>query len=454
MFAMSKPFLTTPLAALSFLPSAADSTAEKPEPVPAVPVAVFLSSIGVCTTFPDRGQPIDKTVEMIRYCGFRWVRGGIEGLTDDGPTTLETFLTLHRETGVKFNWGLVSGGTDIARLLETGRVLADMGALFAFEGNNEPNNWGVTYGGAKGGGHGNENWVPVACVQRDLYAAVKADPLLREFPVWSISEAGGQLQNTGLQYLVIPEGAGTAMPDGTRYADALNVHNYIYHPAAPAVEDNKTWDAASPGSDCRIDGLYGNHGVTWARRYPGIAPEALERTPRVTTETGTTIGGEVTEEIHGLNLLSLYLAQFRRGWRFTSVYLLRDRTDEGGNQTFGFFAPDYTPRKAAHYLHNLTTILEDSATKDPPRTLSYAVEGRTPTVHDLLLAHSDGTFRLIVWGESVRDAHPVTVRLARPCSTVCIFNPVVGTEPVATLASTAAIPLTMRNHPFILEIRE
>jgi len=28
--------------------------------------------------------------------------------------------------------------------------------------------------------------------------------------------------------------------------------------------------------------------------------------------------------------------------------------DEGGNQQFGFFRPDYTPRKAATYLHNLT----------------------------------------------------------------------------------------------------
>ena len=55
----------------------------------------------------------------------------------------------------------------------------------------------------------------------------------------------------------------------------------------------------------------------------------------------------------------MYLDQFKRGWSHTAVYLLRDRTDEGGNQSFGFFKPDYTPRKAAVYLHNLTTILAD-----------------------------------------------------------------------------------------------
>ena len=89
---------------------------------------------------------------MIRYAGFRWVRGGIEGLTDRGPTTLQTYLDLHRATGVRFSWGLGSGGTDVGKLVATARTIAAAGALLAFEGNNEPNNWGVTYRGEQGGG--------------------------------------------------------------------------------------------------------------------------------------------------------------------------------------------------------------------------------------------------------------------------------------------------------------
>ena len=46
-----------------------------------------------------------------------------------------------------------------------------------------------------------------------------------------------------------------------------------------------------------------------------------------------------------MNLLSMYLDQFKRGWGYTSVYILRDRTDEGGNQKFGFYTPDYKPPK-------------------------------------------------------------------------------------------------------------
>ena len=64
----------------------------------AVRTTDFLNSIGVVSTFPDRGQPIEKTIEMVKYVGFRWVRGGIEGLTAKGPTTVQTYLKLHRQT--------------------------------------------------------------------------------------------------------------------------------------------------------------------------------------------------------------------------------------------------------------------------------------------------------------------------------------------------------------------
>ncbi|HEX7447799.1 MAG TPA: hypothetical protein VF306_09660, partial [Pirellulales bacterium] len=236
----------------------------------AIPAGDFLNSIGVVTTFPDRGQPLTKTIEMVKYAGFRWVRGGIEGLTADGPTTINTYLDLHRETGVRFSWGLVSGGSDLEKLLKTARRLAAADALLAFEGNNEPNNWGVTYQGEAGGGRA-PSWLAVAKLQRDLYDAVKRDPLLKKYPVWSISEGGAETDNVGLQFLEVPAGAATLLPDGTRYADFANVHNYIYHPASPGLDDNKTWNAADPTSACKVDGLYGNYGVTWAKHFRGYS---------------------------------------------------------------------------------------------------------------------------------------------------------------------------------------
>lgn len=424
------------------------------EPVPARSASDFLNSIGVVTTFPDRGQPLDKTVEMVKYCGFRWVRGGIEGVTESGPTTMKTYLDLHRETGVKFNWGLVSGGTDIPRLLSTGRQLADAGALLAFEGNNEPNNWGATYQGRKGGGSG--TWLPVAHLQRDLYQAVKNDERLKSFPVWSLSEGGAQTDNVGLQFLTIPEGADTLMPAGTRYADFANVHNYIYHPASSRVEDNKTWNAADPTSACKVDGLYGNYGRTWAKHFSGYPEEELKTLPRVTTETGTTIGGEITEEIHGLNLLTIYLAQFARGWSHTAVYLLRDRGDEAGNQSFGFYTPDYQPRKAAHYLHSLTTILKDDHSPRHVRSLPYAIMPRTATIHDLLLQKNDGSLCLIVWNERVTGSDRVTMDFGSVQPHIIEYDLTGDPKPTGTASNAQSLTFDLNNHPlvFVLPARE
>jgi hypothetical protein len=432
---------------LEVLPSA------RPAPTAAIPAAAFLDSIGVVTTYPDRGQPLDKTVRMVKYCGFRWLRGGIEGLTARGPTTLQTYLDLHRQTGARFSWGLGSGGSDLDRLVRTVRRFAQADALLALEGNNEPNNWGVTYRGERGGGRA-PSWLAVARLQRDLYRTLKGDPVLKKYPVWSVSEGGAEVDNVGLQFLTVPAGAGTLLPAGTRYADCANVHNYVYHPGAPARMDNRTWNAADPTTACRVDGLYGNYGVTWAKRFRGYPEAELRDLPRVTTETGCAVGGAVTEDVQALNLLTLYLDQFKRGWAHTAVYLLRDRTDEGGNQRFGFFRPDYTPRKAAVYLHNLTAILADRGPAARPGRLAYSIPEQPPTVHELLLQKGDGTFALVVWGERLTGADEVTVRLGRRHPDVRVYDPTLGTQPVRTLAGVEALRLTLSDHPLVIAIAQ
>ncbi|CEK18617.1 glycosyl hydrolase [Chthonomonas calidirosea] len=405
----------------------------------------FLNSIGVNSAICQRGEILDKTIECVRYLGVRWIRSGIEG-----NPPLDKLIYLHQQTGVRYSWGLGSGGTDIKKLLITGEQLAKAGALLAFEGPNEPNNWGITYQGQEGGR--NLSWLPVAKLQRDLYQAVKKDPLLKHYPVWSISENGAETDNVGLQFLTIPPGANTLMPAGTRYADFANVHNYIYHPNAPGLANNKTWNAADPTSACKVDGLYVEYGVTWAHHYPGYTESQLLSLPRVTTETGALIGGAITEEVHALNLLSMYLDQFKRGWSYTAIYLLRDRVDEAGNQRFGFYRPDYTPRKAAVYLHNLTTILADQGVLHDPGRLAYAIPNEPATVHDMLLQKSNGTFDLVVWDEQIEGTSLVSVQFEKTVPTAKIYDPTVGTNPIQTLTNVRNIPLTLSDHPVIIEI--
>jgi hypothetical protein len=412
----------------------------------AIRASDFLNSIGTQSAISVRGESFDRTLECARYLGVRWFRAGIEG-----SVPIQQYIDLHKKAGLRFSWGLGSGGTDIPKLIVTARQMAAAGALLSFEGPNEPNNWGFTYRGQAGGR--NLTWAPVANLQRDLYEAVKRDPLLKRYPVWSITEGGAETDNVGLQWLTIPKGAGTVMPEGTKYADFANVHNYIYHPNAPGLEDNKTWKAAEPTSACKVDGLFGEYGVTWARHYRGYSETDLLTLPRVTTETGCTIDGPVTEEIHGLNLMSMYLDQFKRGWSYTNVYLLRDRVDEAGNQQFGFYRPDYTPRKAAVYLHNLTTILADSGTLRKPGQLNYTVAQAPPTVHHMLLQKSDGWFYLVIWGEMVKGEASVQVDLGHGYPNVVVYDPTVGTQPSEVHAGKVQwLTLTLSSHPLIVEI--
>ena len=179
-----------PIAALAgMIFSASPAPAE-----PATPTSAFLDSIGVVTTFPDRGQPLAKTVEMV----VRRVPlgpGRHRGTHRPRPHHRATFLDLHRQTGVSFSWGLVSGGSDLNKLIETARPLAAAGALLAFEGNNEPNNWGVTYQGEQGGGRCRRGWRGETAAR--LYEAVKGDPQLKSYPVWSVSEAGPRRETSG-----------------------------------------------------------------------------------------------------------------------------------------------------------------------------------------------------------------------------------------------------------------
>lgn len=428
------------------LPFALFFDAGKPKPVTAISTNDFLNSIGVNSAISKRGERLDKTIEAVRYTGIRWIRSGYEGGATD-----QDYQTLHRETGVRFSFGLMSGGTDVNRLLAGGRMLAASGALLAFEGNNEPNNWGVTYNGEKGGK--NQSWLAVAKLQADLYKAVKADPTLNQYPVWSISEGGAQTDNTGLQYLQIPAGANALMPDGTRYADYATCHNYFSHPSHKGLYDNQTWNAAEPGHLCKVDGLYGNYGKTWRSKFTGYAEEELITLPKVTTETGVTIDETFTEEKQACLYLNLYLAQFKRGWSYTAIYLLRDRSDEAGNQTFGFYRKDYTPRKAAIYLHNFTTILADKATgKKAPASLAYNIANQPETVHDLLLQKDDGKFQLVIWGERASGSDEVTLTLGKKTARVIVYDPTVGITPVGNYKNVSEVQLSLSDHPLVVEL--
>jgi hypothetical protein len=98
--------------------------------VTAVSARDFLNSLGTLSAISVRGEKLEKTIECTRYLGVHWLRAGIEG-----NVPIEQFVALHQQAGLRFSWGLGSGGSDIGKLIETGRQIEATGALLAFEDN-------------------------------------------------------------------------------------------------------------------------------------------------------------------------------------------------------------------------------------------------------------------------------------------------------------------------------
>ena len=415
----------------------ASSAAEEPKTKESRSAADFLSSLGI-NIHIDQGYPAQSYVEPLKYLGVRAVRTGSR------KPSASAYLA--RETGVLVD--IFENGGPIDTFLASARQLAEAGALLALEGPNEPNNFTLTYNGKQGGGMG--SWMPVAEFQRDLYAAVKADPVLRTYPVLSPSEPGAQTTNVGLQFLTIPEGAETRMPAGTRFADFANVHNYVIGNGWK-YEDNQAWNAADPVLNDRWDGIYGNFGVTWRNHFAGYPKDALLTLPRVTTETGWDSikhpGGERTQ---GVVIVNTYLAQYVQGYKYTFIYQLRD--GEGGEDNYGIFDKDSHPKLAANYIRNLTAILADPTPSEKGEGLDYTISPKPDTVHDLLLHKGDGTLALVVWSESLKDTHDVAVKLGAEFSSAKVYDITVGSTPVATLSNVREVPLSLTDHALVIEL--
>jgi hypothetical protein len=401
----------------------------------------FLNSLGV-NTHVDQGYDPATYVRPLQYLGVRNIR--------DSERNLPGLLMLHQQVGVRVD--LL--GFDVIGVTTAAKILAKSDALLSIEGPNEPNNFPITYNGQKGGG--NDSWAAVAHLQKDLYAAVKRDPELRQYPVFHVSEGGAETDNVGLQFLKIPGGATALMPEGTEFADYANVHNYVSGIRVGYV-DNQAWQAADPtlnglrkGFNDHWDGLYGEYGKTWKRHFLGYSNAELEVLPRVTTETGWDAARPEEERVQGIVLLNAYLAQFKRGWKYTFIYELGEGEGGGGNQ--GLFHKDWTPKLAATYIHNLTSVLADPIDIAFPDKLDYAIMNRPSTVHDLLLQKSNGTFELIVWGEQVEGSNAITINLGGTRSKVKIYDMTVGVTPIQTLVDAANVPLTLNDHAMVVEI--
>jgi hypothetical protein len=343
--------------------------------------------------------------------------------------------------------------------------LAACGALVAAEGPNEPNNFVFSYNGSECSyHHGFGTFLPCAKFQSALYSMVHNDPKLAGIPVWGMTDVGAEPDNVGLQWLKIPHGSNASMPDGTRYADVANTHNYVqgHGSSAQTLEDNQAFWAESVNRGGACAGCFDVYGEywggaggtgqgTWAKGYP-INVLGQNRIPKVTTETGWNITNTplISADTQGRLLTDVYLQAYNQGWSKTFIYLMFNNTT--GDNGYGMLNTPSRPTFLGRYIHNLTSILADSSSAFTPDGVNYSISGMPSTGYAMLLQKSNGKYELVTWGEAFASKTPSTITINLGGTyPVKVYDITRGATPVREPGSATSVQLMLTDHAMIVE---
>ena len=328
------------------------------------------------------------------------------------------------------------------------------------EGPNEPNNFSFYYNGNLCSVSG--SFLGCALYQEALYAMVKGDAILKNYPIVGLSEPGAEPDNQGLQFLTIPSGAGTIQPAGTVFADIANAHNYVEGngTAGQTLIDSHARYAESVARSGPYAGdwdVYGEYwGNTWNKGFAGASTGQNDR-PKMTTETGWNIGnGSITADQQGRLITDLYLDAFQLGWQKTFVYQM---FNEPSNTGYGMFNQNGDEADASNatdlgiYIHNLTTILRDNSSNFTPGTVNLALSNLPSSGYYQLMQKSTGIYELVIWGEAFASetSTAVTINLGSSYATVNVYDITGGTSAARSYSNTSSVSVNLTDHAMIVE---
>ena len=372
-------------------------------------VADFLSSIGVNTHVDATTSPygnVGLVAKSLAYLGVTHIRDHA------WDTDLPAYTKLAAK-GIKFDLIVddspkesVTAMTPIRSSIET------------FEGANEVDI--------------NKTSVAAALAQQKaLHDAVKSDPLLRSIPI--INESVGSSDNYA------------AYAATCAYSDMMNMHAYAAWGDAPrfVIPD-----------------------IITSERSP-TKPSVVTETGYFTMLNNTVDPSGVTESVQARFTLDTLFDNFSMGVTRTYLYELLDEGADPGNTNselhYGLFHADGTPKLAATALHNLGAILATpGAAKNPAVTINPTLLGLPETGNSLQLTGKDGSSFLAVWDEpqiwntDAQTERPVstnhvTVNLGKVVGSVRVFDPTVGSKPIATYTNISKLVLDITDHPLIVE---
>ena len=369
----------------------------------AITASNFVNSLGINThiDFNAYGYQNLATVEAaINYLGVKNIRDSASNGSD-----ASTWLQVAQATGAKFD-DYIGETSPAGMATELGYVaqLAAEGILNFVEGGNEEDD-------AYPESLGNNQYI-TATFQQQVFALGQSLGL----PVINMSFGAGWTAANGWI------GDYGSVGDLSTYADYANAHTY------PNV--GQTPDAA-------------------IQQIDGDAHLAAASRPVMNTEMGWD-AGTFSQGAIAQYVVQAALDSMKDGNVKTYFYALFN----DGSGAFGLVNSNGTPTPAGTALHDLTSLLADtavSANSFVPGSLSFTLSGAQAGDNTLLMQKSDGSNWLALWDDS-QSAHSVTLNLATTATQIVVYDPVTGTSAIASAINSNSITVSLGGDPLLIEV--
>ncbi len=402
-------------------------------PTNAIRAADLSGSLGACvhldyldTTYglaDGSGPNMPLILSSLGYLGVQNLRIGVP--------TAETLpaIKMLAAVGYTFNVLMPSASSDAMLKGQLAAIHPIATSVVSIEGPNEVN---LTNDFSWSGQNGN---AAARAYQHALYAAVKADLNFAGVEVYGLTLAG------------VGETAYETFGNMSADVDMGNMHVYFMNGLAPA---------------------------STLRYVANLSSINAPGKPMAITETNYTsapgIKGSVSEAVQAKYDLDLVMDAIQSGVPALYFYeLLDEHLDPGQTNNenhYGLFRADGSPKPAATALHNLTTILADNAPNAATfetGTMRYDVSGLPLSGNTMLFEKASGEYDIVVWAEPelwdvetqtevAATARPVTVTFESKQANIAVYDPMIGTAPMATYADAVAITLSVIDHPLVVEV--
>lgn len=416
--------------------------------IPVMRAAEFANSIGVDTHIPytDGGYGDASLVSSeLAYLGTDHVRDQLtDGKDyfghDNGSALIGRYIALAQQ-GQTFTIEIdatnaTTASVDYQLGLAKELLAAVPGSVDIIEGTNEiNNNTSTSFNGVKG-------QAGAIALQKYIYDQVHTDPVFG-----NVDASGKPIASTKTDIQGNPLPAGVAVAYFTGYgatgegqgpnpvtgglADFDNQHSYPQNQAPRFYEEPST-------------------------TLPNAADDGT--IPHIYSESGGYFTGQggVSGHDEGAYTLDLVADAAQTGSTQTDLYELGDMY--GAGSSYGLFDSSGNPKPAAIGIHDLESIIKDTgatAATFTPKSVDATLSGMPSTGQSMQLAKSNGTADLMVWAEpgvgTVAPNVPVTATLDGKYD-VKVFDPMLGTDAIATYTDVSTFTLGITDHPLIAEL--